>query len=207
MSVASATATCTHAQHVATATRSEHRKALAHPIWQLQLRDAHSRSAFTSLALGLQPEGFRNLLFIGPSDHDPTDSQRPPSDIEDEDDDDATQADEDSDIENSGPNTSTPRAVGNPNSQKHREAPTNLRSAMRQIVHKYPTAHRPRSARDATRRHVTFAPTAIADLAAYPSFPPAKQSWQGEPWWQGRAGKSCEHYWCRLQQWWQQQRG
>ena len=56
-----------HTQHVATATRSEHRRALAHPVWQLQLRDAHSRSAFTSLALGLQPEEFRNLLFIEPS--------------------------------------------------------------------------------------------------------------------------------------------
>jgi hypothetical protein len=30
-----------HAQHVATATRSENRRALAHPVWQLQLRDAH----------------------------------------------------------------------------------------------------------------------------------------------------------------------
>ena len=135
-----------HAQHVATATRSENRRALAHPVWQLQLRDAHSRSAFTNLALGLQPEEFRNLLFIEPSDHDPTNDQRPPSDIEDHEDDGAPQADEDSDNENSAPNTSTPRAVGNPELQGHSAAPTNLRSAMRQISHSTST-----SAGDATR--------------------------------------------------------
>ena len=150
-----------HAQHVATATRSEHRRALAHPVWQLQLRDAHSRSAFTSLALGLQPEEFRTLLFIEPGDHDPTNDQRPPSDIDNDDDDDAPQVEEDSDIENSGPNTSTPRAVGNPELQEHSNAPTTLRSAMRQMSDSTST-----SAGDATRRHVTFAPTAIpADIA------------------------------------------
>ena len=132
-----------YAQHVATATRSENRRALAHPVWQLQLRDAHSRRTFTSLALGLQPEDFRNLLFIEPSDHDPTNVQRPPSDIEDDDDDDdAPQADEDCDNENSTPNTSAPRAAYNPDALLRRSTAMHP-PTYALLCAKYLKAHRP----------------------------------------------------------------
>ena len=65
---------------------------------------------------------------------------------------------------------------------EHSNAPTNVRSAMRQLLDSTST-----SAGEATRRHVTFAPTALADL---PTRPSRRQSNRGRGNRGGRAGRA-----------------